>query len=221
MEIATIRNRVTARSRTASAERLKAAHWLSLSSPPRLRGAQPGARARLRAADARRAPTRSPAEDCRRPKPSPLRPAMCTAPSDAQRFPSTSHTPGPLPGSKIAPIGTCSAGADRPSEIWMEMVEPSGASARRLQHSLPSLERPSLTVRGVRQLAKCCRARQPASIQGRPAGGSDRRAQGFESSITASRRPACATHDDSGTDDLPRLGQSLDDHAVRISQRTA
>ena len=41
------------------------------------------------------------------------------------------HTPGPLPGSKIAPIGTCSAGADRPSEIWMEMVEPSGASARR------------------------------------------------------------------------------------------
>src|ERR1043165_9710684 len=43
---------------------------------------------------------------------------------------STSHTPGPLPGSKIAPSGDRKAGADRPSEIWTETVEPSGASAR-------------------------------------------------------------------------------------------
>src|SRR5437867_1165311 len=42
----------------------------------------------------------------------------------------TSQTPGPLPGSKIAPIGTCSCGADRPFGMWMAMVEPSGASAR-------------------------------------------------------------------------------------------
>src|SRR6266542_440931 len=63
---------------------------------------------------------------------SPLRPAICTSRQVTRGVsPSTSHTPGPLPGSKIAPIGTCTAGADRPSEIWMEMVEPSGASARR------------------------------------------------------------------------------------------
>src|SRR5205809_3515098 len=66
---------------------------------------------------------------------SPLRLAICTARRVTRGVspstPSTSHTPGPSPGSKIAPIGTCSAGADRPSDICMEMVEPSGATARR------------------------------------------------------------------------------------------
>src|SRR5204863_5554500 len=40
-----------------------------------------------------------------------------------------------------------------------------------LQH-IAGLERPGLTVRGIRQLAKFRRARQPASIQSRPAGAS-------------------------------------------------
>ena len=89
-----------------------------------------------------------------------------------------------------------------------------------LQH-VPSLERPSLTVRGVRQLAKFRGARQPASIQGRPAGGSDRRAQGFgelDDRLAASGMRH--THDDlAGSDDLARLRQSLDHHAVRISKQ--
>src|SRR5205807_3572993 len=63
---------------------------------------------------------------------SPLRLAICTARRVTRGVspstPSTSHTPGPSPESKIAPIGTCSAGADRPSDICMEMVEPSGAT---------------------------------------------------------------------------------------------
>ena len=89
-----------------------------------------------------------------------------------------------------------------------------------LQH-VPSLERPSLTVRGVRQLAKFRRARQPASIQGRPAGGSDRRAQGFGELDDRLAAPGMRhTHDDlAGSDDLPRLRQSLDHHAVRISKQ--
>src|SRR5688572_12561992 len=47
-----------------------------------------------------------------------------------------------------------------------------------LQH-VASLERASVAVCGVRQLTKFRRARQPVSIQIRPADGSDRRAQGF------------------------------------------
>src|SRR5436309_6126040 len=58
-------------------------------------------------------------------------PATCTARHATRGVsPSTRHTPGPLPGSKIAPIGTCSVGADPPAGIWIETVEPSGASAR-------------------------------------------------------------------------------------------
>ena len=147
---------------------------------------------------------------------------MCTARQVTRGVsPSTSHTPGPLPGSKIAPIGTCSAGADRPSEIWMEMVEPSGASARAALQHVPSLERPSLTVCGVRQLAKFRGAREPTSIQGRAAGGSDRRAQGFgefDDRLAASGMRHTDDHL-AGNDDLPRLCQSLDHHTVRISKQ--
>ena len=103
----------------------------------------------------------------------------------------------------------------------MEMVEPSGASARRSLQHVPSLERPSVTVGGVRQLAKFRRARQPASIQGRPAGGSDRRTQGFGELDDRLAAPGMRhTHDDlARSDDLARLRQSLDDHAVRISKQ--
>ena len=57
---------------------------------------------------------------------------MHGTPSD-EVFPSTSHTPGPLPGSKIA-RSVPAAPVDEPCRRgrgWMEMVEPSGASARR------------------------------------------------------------------------------------------
>src|SRR5688572_21659944 len=60
------------------------------------------------------------------------RPATCTARHVTRGVSlSTSQTPGPLPGSKSAPNGTCSCGADRPFGMWIEMVEPSGASASR------------------------------------------------------------------------------------------
>src|SRR5439155_19986816 len=75
-----------------------------------------------------------------------------------------------------------------------------------LQH-VPGLECPSETVCGVRQLAEFRRARQPASIQGRPPGGSDRRAQGFRELDDRLAAPGMRhTHDDlAGTDDLARL----------------
>src|SRR5437764_12760585 len=62
--------------------------------------------------------------------------AAASSPSPATRTarqvtrgvsPSTCHTPGPLPASKIAPIGTCNVGAESPAGIWIETVEPSGA----------------------------------------------------------------------------------------------
>src|SRR5688500_713121 len=68
---------------------------------------------------------------------------------------------------------------------------------------VPSLDRPSVTVCGVRQLSKFRRARQPASIQCRPAGRSDRRAQGFGKLDDRLATPRVRyTHDDlAGTDD--------------------
>src|SRR5207248_10921632 len=58
-----------------------------------------------------------------------LRRAICTTRHVTRGVsPSSSHTPGPLPESKIAPIGTCSAGSSWPCESWTEIVEPSGAS---------------------------------------------------------------------------------------------
>src|SRR6266545_3717371 len=89
-----------------------------------------------------------------------------------------------------------------------------------LQH-VPGLERPGETVCGVRQLAEFRRARQPASIQGRPPGGSDRRAQGFGELDDRLAGPGTRhTHDDlAGTDDLARLRESLDYHAIRVSQQ--
>ena len=89
-----------------------------------------------------------------------------------------------------------------------------------LQH-VPRLERSSLTVCGVRQLAKFRRAREPASIQSRPAGRSDRRAQSFgklDDRLASSGMRH--THDDlAGSDNLPRLRQRLDHHAVRIGEQ--
>src|SRR5678815_4181686 len=125
---------------------------------------------------------------------SPLRPAICTARQVTRGVsPSTSQTPGPLPGSKIAPIGTCSAGADRPSGTWRAMVEPSGASASR-----PSSAYRASKVR-VWRSASSDNWRSfagpvspfPYSIArpGEPMAG--RRVSGR--SMTASRRPACAT----------------------------
>ena len=99
----------------------------------------------------------------------------------------------------------------------MEMVEPSGASARR----------PSSTYRAsnVRLLAASDNWRSVAGPvsplpYNRPAGGSDRRAQGFRELDDRLAAPGMRhTHDNlAGTDDLPRLGQSFDDHAVRIGE---
>src|SRR6185437_238956 len=91
---------------------------------------------------------------------------------------------------------------------------------RALQH-VPSLERPSLTVRRVRQLAKPRGAREPASIQGRAAGGSHRRAQGFWEFDDRLAESGMRHTDDNlaGSDDVSRLRQSLDHHPVRISKQ--
>ena len=135
MEIATSRNRVMARSRTARAERLKGSSLFStlhghacrglllresygLAFAQQMRPERHDAIAGLEFADDRR---RFVAEGGH----------VHRTPGDPRRLPFDQPYAGPLPGSKIAPIGTCSAGADRPSAIWMEMVEPSGASARR------------------------------------------------------------------------------------------
>ena len=126
-------------------------------------------------------------------------------PSDARRFPFDQ----PYAGTLARIEDRADRYLQRRRRPAVRDLDGDGRAERRvcqtaLQH-VPSLERPSLTVRGVRQLAKCRRARQPASIQGRPAGGSDRRAQGFGELDDRLAAPGMRhTHDDlAGTDDVP------------------
>src|SRR5687768_16762541 len=122
------------------------------------------------------------------------RPATCTARHVTRGVsPSTSHTPGPLPASKIAPIGTCSCGADRPFGMWIEMVEPSGASAGR----------PSSTYRASNvRVSGCAASDSWRSVAGPPSPFPYKLARPMDpiaarrvsgSWMTASRRPARAT----------------------------
>src|SRR5688572_17137116 len=83
---------------------------------------------------------------------------------------------------------------------------------RTLQH-VPGLKSPRLTVCSLRQLAKFRDARHRAAIQGRDPRRSGRRTQSFGKLDDRFTAPGVRhTHDDlSGTDDLTRLRQRLDD----------
>jgi hypothetical protein len=89
---------------------------------------------------------------------------------------------------------------------------------RTLQH-VPSLEGSGLTVCSLDNWRSFADARQPPSVQGRPRG-SGRGTQSFGKSMTASRRPACATRTTTCRhDDLTRLRQRLDYDAIRVREQ--